>query len=62
MNGRIKWVQDVMFVAESGSGHGTVPITRLTGWFGRVQVIAEEIGLGGSPSPTVRAYMTWHAE
>ena len=24
MKGRIKWVQDVMFVAESGSGHGIV--------------------------------------
>ena len=27
-----------------------------------VQIIAEEIGLGGSPSPTVRAYMTRSAE
>ena len=24
MKGRIKWVQDVMFLAESGSGHGIV--------------------------------------
>ena len=34
----------------------TLPTASLTGWLGGVQVIAEEIGLGGSPSPTVRAY------
>ena len=34
----------------------TLPTASLTGTFGGVQIIAEEIGLGGSPSPTVRAY------